>query len=170
MIHPQAVVSASEIGEDTTVWQFASVIRGAVVGRGCTVAAYALIDAARVGDHCLISSQAQLHPGVEVGSRVFVGPGVIFCNDRWPTVDKEGFDGEALLGGEFKTTIVGSGASLGAGAIVLPGSYVGAGAMVAAGATVDGGVPERHLLKRSGEIVRIDTDRAPLRMRRAVWC
>lgn len=170
MIHPQAVVSASKVGDDTTVWQFASVIRGAVIGRGCTVAAYALIDAARVGDHCLIGSRAQIHPGVEVGNRVFVGPGVIFCNDRWPTVDKEGFDSEALLGGEFTTTVIGSGASLGAGAIVLPGSYVGAGAMVAAGAVLDGGVPERHLLKRDGEIVPIDAGRTPLRMRRAVYC
>lgn len=169
MIHPNAVVSASEIGEDTVVWQFASVIRGAVVGRGCTVAAYALIDAASVGDGCIISSGAQLHPGTRVGNKVFIGPLVVFCNDRWPRVGKDGFDVELILSGKFNTVVVEDSVSIGAGAVVLPGVRIGKGAMISAGAVVTHSVPSAAIWKRSGGWVPM-TARTPERMMAAGTC
>lgn len=152
MIHPLALVDVpiENIGAGSKVWQFASVLRGAKVGRGCTVAAYALIDAATVGDDCLISSGAQLHPGTKIGNKVFVGPGVIFCNDRWPRVGKDGFNGDALLSGSHVTIEVHDGASIGAGAVILPGVIIGKGAVVAAGTVVTHSVPQAAIWKRSG--------------------
>lgn len=143
------------IGDGTQIWQFASVIRGAVIGRNCNVGAGAIVDAARVGNDVLIGAGAQLHPGTVIGDNVFVGPGVIFCNDRWPRVSKDGFDSEALLSGRMVTVQVCDGASIGAGAIVLPGVRIGIGATVAAGARVDESVPDHHLAKREGDIVPI---------------
>jgi UDP-2-acetamido-3-amino-2,3-dideoxy-glucuronate N-acetyltransferase len=169
MIHPCALVSSgTEIGEATSVWQFASVIRGARVGSRCTVAAGALIDASEVGDDCLIGAGAQIHPGIKIWSGVFIGPGVIFCNDRWPSVDKNGFDGAALLSKEFVTTVVEAGASVGAGAIILPGIILGVGCMIAAGARVSRTVPPVHLHKADGSIIPIES-RAPVRMRDPEW-
>lgn len=169
MIHPHAVVDVplENIGAGTKVWQFASVLRGARIGRGCTVSAYALVDAAQVGDNCLISSGAQLHPGTKIGNDVFVGPVVVFCNDRWPRVAKDGFDREALLDGSFITVLVEGGTSLGAGVVVLPGVKIGRGTVVAAGARVIKSVPPYSIYKRDGSIVPISPRRAE-RMREAV--
>jgi UDP-2-acetamido-3-amino-2,3-dideoxy-glucuronate N-acetyltransferase len=92
LIHPKAHVdSTASVGPCTQVWQFASVIRGAVVGGACNVASCSIIDGAQVGDNCLIGHGAQLHPGTKIGNGVFVGPGAIICNDMWPSVSKQGF-------------------------------------------------------------------------------
>jgi UDP-2-acetamido-3-amino-2,3-dideoxy-glucuronate N-acetyltransferase len=169
MIHPCALVSPDvQLGEATSVWQFASVIRGARVGSHCTVAAGALIDASDVGDDCLIGAGAQIHPGIKIWNGVFIGPGVIFCNDRWPTVDKDGFDGAALLSKEFVTTVVENGANVGAGVVILPGIILGVGCMVAAGSRVARTVPACHLHKADGSIVPIE-NRKPERMRDPAW-
>jgi UDP-2-acetamido-3-amino-2,3-dideoxy-glucuronate N-acetyltransferase len=169
MIHPCALVSSgTEIGEATSVWQFASVIRGARVGSRCTVAAGVLIDASEVGDDCKIGAGAQIHPGIKIWNGVFIGPGVIFCNDRWPTVDMDGFDGATLLSKEFVTTVVESGASVGAGSVILPGVILGVGCMIAAGSRVARTVPACHLHKADGSIVLID-GRKPERMRDPAW-
>lgn len=165
MIHHLAHVDVP-VGEGTTVWQFASVIRDASVGRGCTIGAYALIDAARIGDRCLVGSGAQLHPGLFAGDEVFFGPGCIACNDPWPRARKGDFDIAALLSREFVTVRIGSGASIGCGAILLPGVEIGDNAMVAAGSVVRRSVPADHLHKRDGTVVEIGR-RPVTRMREA---
>lgn len=143
------------LGEGCTVWQFASVIRRARLGRDCVVGACANIDGARLGDRCRVGHGASLHPGLLAGDEVFFGPGAIVCNDPWPRVRKTDFDLEKLLAG-FVCVRIGDQATIGAGAIVLPGLSIGEGAMIAAGAVVDVDVPAGHLFKRCGVIVEID--------------
>lgn len=143
------------LGVGTCVWQFASVIRGAVLGDYCVVGAGANIDGARLGNRCRVGHAASLHPGLLAGDEVFFGPGVIVCNDPWPRVRATDFDLKKLLDG-FVCVRIGSQASIGAGAIVLPGVSIGESAMIAAGTVVDRDVPAGCLLKRSGEMVEID--------------
>lgn len=159
-IHPLAFVAEATIGHGTRIWQFASIIRAARVGSGCTIGACALVDAAIIGDDCLIGAAAQLHPGTVIGNAVFVGPGVIFCNDRWPRVSKDGFDTEALLGGKFVTVRVEDGAVIGAGAIILPGVTIGKGAVIAAGSRVARSVPAYYLVKARDEMLPLAPRRA----------
>lgn len=133
LIHPMAVVDDDcEIGVGTRIWQFAGVIRGASIGRDCTVAGCSIVDGAILGDRVAVAQGAQLHPGTKIGSDVFFGPGAIACNDVWPSVDKDGW---GLEPGKH-TVVVEDGASIGAGAIILPGVWIGKGAVVAAGARV----------------------------------
>ena len=66
---------------------------------------------------------------------MFVGHGVMFINDKRP---------RATTGGRLQTaddwpllrTVIGRGASLGSGSVILGGIRVGAGAIVGAGAVV----------------------------------
>jgi acetyltransferase-like isoleucine patch superfamily enzyme len=147
------------------VWQFASVIRGGVVGADCNIGSGATIDSARLGDRVSIGHGAFICPGIFIEDDVFIGPGVIFCNDAWPSTDKTGFDLDALISGSIVTTRVRAGASIGAGAIVLPGVDIGEYAMIAAGSTVAKSVEANHLHKRNGEICPIDPTRPIQRMR-----
>lgn len=156
MIDARAQIDATvQLGDGCKVWQFASVIRGAVLGRECVVGACANVDGARLGDRCRVGHAASLHPGLLAGEEVFFGPGAIVCNDPWPRVRRTGFDLEKLLAG-FVCVRIGNQATIGAGAIVLPGISIGEGAMIAAGAVVDVNVPDGHLFKRSREMVAID--------------
>lgn len=167
-VHPAAWVEASSIGRMTFVWQFASVIRGSIVGSECRIASCAIVDGCRVGDRTIISHSAFMDPGVMIGSDVFVGPGVALANDFWPRADKTGFDMGQLLSGGFIVTVVADGASVGANAVVLPGITIGERAMIAAGAVVDRNVPADFLFRRNGDLVPIDLERVQRRMRRAV--
>jgi acetyltransferase-like isoleucine patch superfamily enzyme len=100
----------------------------------------------RIGDHVSIGSSSVvehhviIRDGVRVHSKVFIpeftildtdawiGPGVIFTNAIFPK--SEGVK-ERLTG-----PIIGKGAKIGAGAVILPGVSVGEGALIGAGAVV----------------------------------
>ena len=167
-IDPLAKVdSGCVIGARTRVWQFASVIRNAAIGDDCSIASCAIVDGSDIGNGTIVSHSAFIDPGIVIGNEVFIGPHVNLCNDAWPRADKTGWDAAALISGEFVTTRIKDGASLGAGVTVLPGVVIGAGAMIAAGAVVDKDVPDCHLFKRDGSMVPIDPARPVKRMRRA---
>lgn len=174
VVHPGAAVMKGAhvqlgctIGQGTRIWQFASVIRKAQIGENCRIAAGAIVDGSRIGNNCIISHCAFIDPGMVIGDNVFIGPFVAMCNDAWPRVSKNGFDIDALINGEFITTVIGDGASIGAHAVILPGRIIGAGSMVAAGAVVTADVPDNHVYHRDGKIVPIDPRRPARRMREA---
>jgi acetyltransferase-like isoleucine patch superfamily enzyme len=162
-------VEDSDVGPRTRIWQFASVIRGTILGADCNVASCALLDGARFGDGCIVGQGVAIGPGFVIGDNVFIGPNVTFCNDRWPSTDKDGFDAEKLRNG-FVTIRVGNTASIGANSAILPGVEIGTGAIVAAGAIVNRSVPSWHLFTRKGTIHPIGSDRDYTRMLRAGQC
>jgi UDP-2-acetamido-3-amino-2,3-dideoxy-glucuronate N-acetyltransferase len=158
VIHPLALVHADcETGEGSSVWQFASVIRGARLGSGSSVAACAIVDGSRLGARARIGHGAQVHPGVVAGDDLFLGPGAICCNDLLPWAS--GFDLEALIEGREVAIICEDRVTIGAGAIVLPGVRLGEDCAIAAGATVRRDVPARHLLYADGTMREIDDHR-----------
>lgn len=165
-VEQPSIVKDSTIGARSVVWEFAKVIRGAVVGEDCSIGGCAIVDAARLGNRCSVGHGAQLHPGVRVRDDVFIGPGVIVCNDSWPRVGKDGFDAARLLSGDFVTVEIHDGASIGAGAIILPGVIIGAGSTVSAGCVVTHSMPPYSLWKRAGGWVPMAA-RRPSRMRPA---
>ena len=172
MIHPEAVIHALAhvaenvtIGPRTTVWQFATVIRGAKIGEDCRIAATAVVDGAVMGNGCIISNGAHLNPGTWLANDVFVGPHVVLCNDTWPRTSKEGFSIDQIA--DLCVVKIEYGASLGANSVILPGVTVGQRAMVAAGAVVSRNVPRDCLYQRTGTIVKIDQERFARRIKEA---
>lgn len=166
-IHPQANVEGATVGARTTVWQFASVVCGTVIGEDCTVGAGVVLSGAVFGDRCKISSGVVMGPGFKIGNDVFVGPNVVFANDVWPEVSMDGYDDTLLRSGERFCVIVEDGASIGANAVILPGVRVGRGAVVAACAVVDRDVPDGCLWRRGGGWVPLQHGRREKRMRYA---
>ncbi len=181
LVHPMACVADSHIHAGVRVWQFASVIRGAVVLEGAQIAHGALVDGAHIGQGVLVGSNASIHPGTVIDDHAFIGPGVTFCNDAWPRTDKGGFDlflpAFAMEYEQRKrqaTIVVEKGASIGANATILPGIVIGAGAMVSAGAVVRNNVGPAHLLHRDGRVSLISDEREKAaretRNRTALYC
>jgi acetyltransferase-like isoleucine patch superfamily enzyme len=120
VIHEFTNLYGCRVGDETRVGAFVEIQRGAVVGRRC-----------RIQSHTFICD------GVTIEDEVFVGHGVMFVNDRRPTV------ADAAAGTWKKEpVVVRRGASIGSGAVLLAGVTVGAGARVGAGAVVTRDVPD----------------------------
>lgn len=161
-----AVVDASvTIGPGSRVWQFSTLIRGALIGARCNIAHGACIDGSRIGDDCVIGHNVAMGPGFWVGDGCFIGPGVVFANDAFPRAHKRGWSADAFNGNRF-AVIVEDGASIGANAVILPGVRIGAGAMVAACAAVSRDVPAGHLWISKGDVRPIQGEPERIRFAR----
>jgi len=147
-VHPSAIVAdTARIGTGTRIWAFAQVREGALLGQECNVGSGAYVGAGVVvGDRCKIENYASLFEGSTIEAGVFVGPHVVFTNDRVPRAMNP--DGTLQTASDWEITgsTVRKGASLGAGSIVLPGCEIGRHAMVGAGAVVTADVPAHALV------------------------
>lgn len=116
-----------DIGEGTIVRDFVN-LYGCRIGRECRIAAYVEIQrGVVVGDRCKIEAYAFVPTGVTIENEVFVGPHVVFSNDKHP---------KAVGDWEVTPTVVKRGASIGAGAVIVCGVTIGENALVGAGAVV----------------------------------
>ncbi|EPX85746.1 acyltransferase [Salipiger mucosus] len=131
---------------------------GCSIGAGSRIGAFVEIQAGcTVGARCKISSHSFLCEGVTLEDEVFVGHGVMFTNDRFPSSTNP--DG-SLKGADdwcCEPVHVGRGASIGTNATVLPGLRIGTGALVGAGAVVTRDVPDHAIV--AGVPARIVGDR-----------
>ena len=137
-VHPLARVEPDvQIGAGTAVWANAHLRRGARVGAQCVIGSDVTVDLGVViGDRCKVQNAALLYSGLTVGDGVFIGPAVVFTNDRSPRAVTPGGEPRTAAQWQRGTIVVGDGASIGAGAIVITGIRVGAWAMIGAGAVV----------------------------------
>lgn len=135
------------LGAGVTVWHLAQVREGADVGSETTVGRGAYIDeGVVVGRACKVQNHALVYAPAELGEGVFIGPAAVLTNDSYPRAITP--DGAPKRGGDWQANgvVVGYGASIGAGAIVLGGVTVGPWATVAAGAVVTRSVPAQGLV------------------------
>lgn len=166
IIHKLALVDATvTIGELSRVWAFASVIRGARLGRNCNVASGATIDGSVFGHDCIVCHNVAMGPGFVFGNGCFVGPNSTIANDSWPRAHRERFDLSHYRGAP--AVIVEDGATIGANCVVLPGVRIGRNAMVAAGAVVSRDVPEGMLYMQSNKVTPIGDEAMKTRIRHA---
>ncbi len=120
------------IGEGTVIWNFVN-LWGCKIGRDCVISSFVEIGrGVEVGDRCKIEAFVYIPPGVRIEDEVFIGPGVVFTNDRYPV---------AFGGFKLMRTLVKRGASIGARAVILPGITIGERAVVGAGSVVTKDVP-----------------------------
>ncbi|MGI2156616.1 acyltransferase [Shewanella baltica] len=148
-IHQLADVSSEHIGNGTQIWQFAVVLKGAVVGQNCNICAHTLIEHdVVVGDRVTVKSGVFLWAGTNIGNDVFIGPNATFTNDVFPRSKQ--------YPTEFIGVVVEDGASIGANATLLPGIRIGRGAMVGAGAVVTKDVQDWNVVAGNpAQVIRV---------------
>jgi UDP-2-acetamido-3-amino-2,3-dideoxy-glucuronate N-acetyltransferase len=138
-IHHLADVQSTAIGEGTRIWQYVVVLKGAKLGGDCNICSHCFIENdVIVGDRVTVKCGVQLWDGLRIGDDVFIGPNASFSNDKLPRSRQHQ---QRVL-----QTHVESGASIGAGAVVLPGIRIGRNAMVGAGAVVTRSVPPNAIV------------------------
>ncbi len=78
-IHPLADVQTNQIGEGTSVWQFAVILPKAIIGKNCNINCHTFIE-----NDVVIGNRVTLKPGVYIwdGFRieddVFICPNTVF--------------------------------------------------------------------------------------------
>lgn len=138
-IHKNALVETEKIGENTRVWAFVHILEGAVLGNNVNVCDHCFIEnKVIVGDNVTIKCGVYLWDGVTVEDNVFIGPSVVFANDKNPRSKNTDYKQEA--------TLLKEGCSVGSNATILPGVTIGRYAMIGAGSVVTKNVPDFALV------------------------
>jgi acetyltransferase-like isoleucine patch superfamily enzyme/dTDP-4-dehydrorhamnose 3,5-epimerase-like enzyme len=152
--HPQALCESSHIGDRTRIWAFAHVLEGARIGADCNICDGVFVEGnVVVGDRTTVKCGVQLWDSVRLGNDVFVGPNATFTNDIFPRSRQHPES--------YAATVVEDGASIGANATILPGIRIGSGAMIGAGAVVTRSVPPNAIVVGNpGRIKGYVTDNA----------
>jgi acetyltransferase-like isoleucine patch superfamily enzyme len=140
-VHPHGLCESDHVGPGTRVWAFAHVLPGARIGAGCNICDGVFVEGGVVlGDRVTVKNATLLFDGVSCGDDVFLGPNVLFTNDLRPRARiRRGPD-------ELLATTVGTGATLGAGCVVVCGVAIGPYAFCAAGTVVTRDVPAHALV------------------------
>ena len=157
MIDPSARVHETadlepdvSVGPGTSIWHRAQIRTGARIGSDCVIGRDAFIDEGVVlGDRVKVQNLALVYHGVTVADGVFIGPGAILTNDRYPRAVTA--TGELARAADWQVSPIHlrQGCSIGAGAVVVAGVNVGAWATVGAGAVVTRHVPSHALVAGS---------------------
>jgi acetyltransferase-like isoleucine patch superfamily enzyme len=139
------VISADVVlGEGALIFQPDLVnLYGCKIGNGTRIGTFVEIQRdAEIGANCKISSHSFLCSGVTIEDGVFIGHGVMFINDMYPSAVNE--DGSLQSGEDWVClpTRVCERASIGSNATILGGVTIGKNALVGAGAVVSRDVPE----------------------------
>lgn len=158
--HRLSDVQSTKIGEGTFIWQYVVVLKDAIIGKNCNINAHVFIEnIVKIGDNVTVKSGVQIWNGITLEDNVFIGPNVTFTNDLAPR-SKQYPD-------ELLSTIVKTGASIGANATIIAGNEIGEYALIGAGAVVTKpvgrnelwlGNPARHVgyITNDGDILDLD--------------
>jgi UDP-2-acetamido-3-amino-2,3-dideoxy-glucuronate N-acetyltransferase len=139
--HSTAVVDRpAEIGEGTQVWHFSHIMSGARIGRNCIIGQNVFISSGAIlGDNIKVQNNVSIYDGVILEDDVFCGPSMVFTN----VFNPRSFISRKK---EFRKTVVGKGATMGANATIVCGNSIGRYAFIGAGSVVTKDVPDYALV------------------------
>ena len=139
--HESAIVDEeATIGEGTKVWHFSHVCSGAVIGNACSLGQNVFVgNQVVIGNNCKIQNNVSVYDNVTLEDDVFCGPSMVFTNVYNPrsAVSRKN---------EYRDTLVGQGATLGANCTIVCGVTIGRYAFIGAGAVVNKDVPDYALM------------------------
>lgn len=139
-VHPTAEVSPkATVGRGTKIWNQVQVREEAVIGEDCILSKDVYIDAGvHIGSRVKVQNGVSVYHGVTVEDNVFLGPHMVFTNDRYP----RSFNADW----QVVETLVRKGASIGAGAVIICGITLGEYSMIGSGAVVTKDIPPHALV------------------------
>jgi UDP-2-acetamido-3-amino-2,3-dideoxy-glucuronate N-acetyltransferase len=139
--HETAVIDEGcTIGKGTKIWHFSHIMKGGVIGENCNLGQNVVISpGVHIGNNVKIQNNVSVYTGVVCEDDVFLGPSMVFTNVVNPR-------SAIIRRGQYLTTLVKKGASIGANATVVCGHTIGEFAFIGAGAVVTKDVPAYALV------------------------
>ena len=130
-IHKSSFIDKNVVlGKNLYIWHFSHILSETKIGNNCILGQNVMIGPkVKIGEGCKIQNNVSIYEGVEIGNNVFCGPSCVFTN----VINPRAFINRKT---EFKKTIVGDGASIGANSTIICGVKIGKYALIGAGAVV----------------------------------
>src|SRR4029079_2382812 len=131
------------LGRDVRIFQPDLVnLYGCSIGAETKIGAFVEIQKnASIGARCKISSHSSVCEGVAIEDECFIGHGVMFTNDVYPSAVNADGSPQTEADSKVLNTVVQKRASIGSNATILAGVTIGESALVGAGAVVTRDVP-----------------------------
>jgi acetyltransferase-like isoleucine patch superfamily enzyme len=137
LIVPYIIGGHVRVGIGSRIWQFTTIEDNVTLGSDVVIGSNCWIGkGTRIGKGTHIQHGAFIARGSVIGKQVFIGPGAILTDDKYPRAKRAGYQEYTA-----EPPVLEDNCSIGAGAIILPGITIGEGAMVGAGAVVSANVP-----------------------------
>ena len=137
--HEKALVETTSVGEGTRIWAFAHVMAKVILGKNCNVGDHAFIESnVTIGDSVTVKNGVCIFEGVHIADKVFVGPKVVFTNDKNPR--------SRAAGWKLEETWVEQCVSIGANSTIVCGVRLGHHCLIGAGSVVTRDVPPHALV------------------------
>ncbi len=139
--HPTAIIDENAvIGDQTKIWHYSHIMSDSKMGTACNLGQNVVISPkVKLGNRVKIQNNVSLYTGVQCEDDVFIGPSAVFTNVLNPR-------SAIIRKSEFRETLIGKGASIGANATIVCGHRIGKFAFIAAGAVVTSEVPDYALM------------------------
>ena len=132
------------LGSDVRIFQPELVnLYGCSIGDESKIGAFVEVQKnAVIGARCKISSHSFICEGVEIEDECFIGHGVMFTNDVYPSAVNR--DGNLQTEADWQVikTKIRKRASIGSNATIIAGVTIGEGALIGAGSVVTKDVPD----------------------------
>lgn len=140
-VHESSYVDEpTQIGKGTKIWHFSHIMPNCKIGENCNIGQNVVISPEVVlGNGVKIQNNVSVYTGVICEDDVFLGPSCVFTN----VINPRSFISRK---DEYKKTIIGKGASIGANATIVCGHNIGKYAFIAAGAVVTKDIPDYALV------------------------
>jgi UDP-2-acetamido-3-amino-2,3-dideoxy-glucuronate N-acetyltransferase len=140
-IHESAYVDEPcEIGGGSKIWHFSHIMKNCRIGERCNIGQNVVISpGVTIGNNVKIQNNVSVYTGCILEDDVFCGPSMVFTNVVNPR-------SHVVRRDEYKTTLVRTGASLGANCTVVCGVTIGRYAFVGAGSVVTRDIPDFALV------------------------
>lgn len=140
-VHDTAIVDAgAQIGKGSRIWHWTHVCGQALIGENCSLGQNVFVgNKVVIGDNVKIQNNVSVYDNVTLENDVFCGPSMVFTNVYNPR-------SEITRKDEYRDTLVGRGATIGANATIVCGVTVGKYAFIGAGAVVNRDVPDYALV------------------------
>jgi len=129
--HQTAIIDEGcSIGKGTKIWHFSHIMPHCVIGENCNIGQNVVISPGVVlGRNVKVQNNVSIYTGVICEDEVFLGPSMVFTNVVNPR-------SAVVRRGQYVTTLVKRGASIGANATIICGHEIGEYAFIGAGAVV----------------------------------
>jgi UDP-2-acetamido-3-amino-2,3-dideoxy-glucuronate N-acetyltransferase len=140
-VHETAVIDQPcAIGQGTKIWHFSHILKDCRIGEQCNIGQNVVIGpGVTIGQGCKIQNNVSVYQGVTLEDYVFCGPSMVFTNVYNPRANIRRMD-------ELRSTLVKTGATIGANATIVCGTTIGHYAFVGAGAVVTRDIPAYGLV------------------------
>ncbi len=139
--HETAVIDEPcTIGEGVKIWHFSHIMSNCEIGKHCNIGQNVVVSPnVKLGNNVKVQNNVSIYTGVICEDDVFLGPSMVFTNVINPrsAINRRG---------DYLSTTVKKGATIGANATIVCGHDIGEFAFIGAGAVVTKDVPAYALV------------------------